>query len=122
MIRKLTSIFASLLALSFILLSVTALASAKKPNIMLIMVDDMGWSDLGSFGSEIGTPHLDALAQRGTKFTNFHTSVSCSPTRSMLLSGTDNHLASLRCHQLKGFACKSSICSFTKLVYAIFTE
>jgi arylsulfatase len=95
MIRKRTTIPATLLALSFLLLSVTALASAKKPNIMLIMVDDMGWSDLGSFGSEIGTPHLDALAQRGTKFTNFHTSVSCSPTRSMLLSGTDNHLAGL---------------------------
>ena len=95
MIHKLTSIRTILLALSFMLLSVTALASAKRPNIMLIMVDDMGWSDLGSFGSEIGTPHLDALAQRGTKFTNFHTSVSCSPTRSMLLSGTDNHLAGL---------------------------
>ena len=95
MIRKLTPTPAMLLALFFLFLSGTVLASAKKPNILLIMVDDMGWSDLGSFGSEIETPHLDALAQRGTKFTNFHTSVSCSPTRSMLLSGTDNHLAGL---------------------------
>ncbi len=86
-----TAIFAVL----FLLLSGASLADTQKPNILLIMADDMGWSDLGSFGSEIETPHLDALAQRGVKFTNFHTSVSCSPTRSMLLSGTDNHLAGL---------------------------
>ena len=59
------------------------------------MADDMGWSDLGSFGGEIETPNLDALARRGVKFTDFHVSVSCSPTRSMHLSGTDNHLAGL---------------------------
>jgi arylsulfatase len=59
------------------------------------MVDDMGWTDIGSFGSEIGTPNLDDLAQRGVVFTDFHVSVSCSPTRSMLMSGTDNHLAGL---------------------------
>ena len=52
--------------------------------------DDMGWTDLGSFGSEIKTPHLDELAQRGVKFTDFHTSVSCSPARSMLLTATSN--------------------------------
>ena len=67
----------------------------KRPNILLVMVDDMGWSDLGSFGSEIDTPNLDALADQGVKFTSFYASVSCSPTRSMLLSGTDNHLAGL---------------------------
>ncbi len=59
------------------------------------MADDMGWTDIGSFGSEIDTPHLDALAKQGVTFTDFHVSVSCSPTRSMLLSGTDNHLAGL---------------------------
>ena len=59
------------------------------------MADDMGWTDIGSFGSEIETPHLDALAQQGATFTDFHVSVSCSPTRSMLLSGTDNHIAGL---------------------------
>jgi arylsulfatase len=59
------------------------------------MVDDMGWTDMGSYGSEIDTPHLDTLAQRGVKFSNFYASVSCSPTRAMLLSGTDNHLAGL---------------------------
>ena len=70
-------------------------SAAKRPNILLVMADDMGWTDLGSFGSEIETPNLDALAQRGVKFTDFYTSVSCSPTRSMLLSGTDNHIAGL---------------------------
>lgn len=72
-----------------------AVSADKKPNILLVMADDMGWTDIGSFGSEIGTPHLDALAKQGVKFTDFHVSVSCSPTRSMLLSGTDNHLAGL---------------------------
>ncbi|MEP1471611.1 MAG: arylsulfatase [Halieaceae bacterium] len=67
----------------------------NKPNILLIMVDDMGWTDVGAFGSEISTPNIDALSRRGTLFTDFHVSVSCSPTRSMLLSGTDNHLAGL---------------------------
>ena len=69
--------------------------SDDAPNILLVMVDDMGWTDLGSFGSEIETPNLDTLAQRGVKFSNFYTSVSSSPTRSMLLSGTDNHIAGL---------------------------
>jgi len=67
----------------------------RRPNILLVMVDDMGWTDIGSFGSEIDTPNLDALAERGVKFTDFHVSVSCSPTRAMLLSGTDNHVAGL---------------------------
>ena len=67
----------------------------EQPNILLVVVDDMGWTDIGSFGSEIDTPHLDALAERGVMFTDFHVSVSCSPTRSMLLSGTDNHIAGL---------------------------
>ncbi len=71
------------------------LLALERPNILLVMADDMGWTDLGAFGSEIDTPNLDALAQRGVTFTDFHTSVSCSPTRSMLLSGTDNHIAGL---------------------------
>jgi len=70
-------------------------AADQRPNILLVVADDLGWSDLGSFGSEIETPNLDALAERGVKFTAFYTSVSCSPTRSMLLSGTDNHIAGL---------------------------
>lgn len=58
---------------------------------MLILADDMGFSNIGAFGSEIRTPNLDSLAQNGTRFTNFYTHASCSPTRSMLLSGVDTH-------------------------------
>ncbi|MCK4839238.1 MAG: sulfatase-like hydrolase/transferase, partial [Desulfobulbaceae bacterium] len=73
----------------------SSLLSAKenRPNILLILVDDMGYSDIAPFGGEVQTPALDSLAKSGIRFTDFHTSVSCSPTRSMLLSGTDNHLA-----------------------------
>lgn len=67
----------------------------SQPNILLIVADDLGWSDLGSFGGEITTPNLDALAYSGIRLTNFHTAPTCSPTRSMLLTGTDNHLAGL---------------------------
>ena len=74
---------------------IQAQATDKNPNILLVMVDDMGWTDLGRYGGEIETPHLDTLARRGVAFSNFYTSVSCSPTRSMLLSGTDNHIAGL---------------------------
>ena len=67
----------------------------QRPNIVLIVADDLGYTDLGSFGGEIPTPHLDGLARAGTRMINFHTSVSCAPTRAMLLSGTDNHLAGM---------------------------
>ena len=76
-------------------LSESASEETKKPNILLVVADDMGWTDLGCYGSKINTPNLDRLAQQGIQFTDFHTSVSCSPTRSMLLTGTDNHLAGL---------------------------
>ena len=63
----------------------------KRPNIVIILGDDMGFSDMGMFGSEIRTPNLDGLAQHGVRFTNFYTCASCSPTRSVLLSGVDTH-------------------------------
>ena len=68
----------------------TSSASAR-PNIVVLVADDWGFSDLGAFGGEIATPHLDALAKRGMRFSNFHVAASCSPTRSMLLTGVDNH-------------------------------
>ena len=67
----------------------------KRPNIVVILADDMGYSDMGMFGSEIKTPNLDALALSGTRFTNFYTHASCSPSRSMFLSGVDTHLNGL---------------------------
>ena len=63
----------------------------RRPNIVVILGDDLGYADMGSFGSEIRTPNLDSLAQEGVRFTNFYTHASCSPTRAMLLSGVDTH-------------------------------
>jgi arylsulfatase A-like enzyme len=67
----------------------------KRPNILLILADDMGYSDLGSFGSEISTPNLDGLAASGVRMTNFYAAAACSPTRTMLLSGADSHRAGM---------------------------
>ena len=67
----------------------------KRPNFLLIVADDLGYSDLGSYGGEINTPVLDQLAQEGARYTDFYVSPTCSVTRSMLLTGTDNHIAGL---------------------------
>ena len=66
-----------------------------RPNILLIIADDLGYSDLGVFGGEISTPNLDALAGAGRMLTNFHVAPTCSPTRAMLMSGADAHRAGL---------------------------
>jgi len=66
-----------------------------RPNILLIVADDLGYSDIGSFGGEIATPTLDKLAKESLQLTNFHVLPSCSPTRSVLMSGMDNHQAGL---------------------------
>ena len=73
----------------------TSMQSIKKPNILLIVVDDLGYTDIGAFGSEIKTPNLDALAKAGMTLTNYYVAPTCSPTRAMLLSGVDNHLAGM---------------------------
>lgn len=67
-------------------------ADPPRPNIVVLLADDWGFTDVGAYGSEIATPHLDELAARGVRFSNFHVSASCSPTRAMLLTGVDNHL------------------------------
>ena len=69
--------------------------TATRPNVLLIVADDLGYSDIGSFGGEIETPALDQLAEEGLRLSNFHVLPSCSPTRSVLLSGTDNHVAGI---------------------------
>jgi arylsulfatase len=70
-------------------------SGGERPNIMLVVIDDMGYSDIGPFGAEIRTPNLDRLAASGVKFTDFYVGPACSPTRSMLMSGTDNHVAGM---------------------------
>ena len=69
--------------------------STDKPNIILIMVDDMGYSDIGCFGSEIPTPNLDRLAQSGIRYTNFYTTARSCPTRASLLTGLYQHDAGI---------------------------
>ena len=65
--------------------------SLKRPNIVLILADDLGYTDISPFGSEINTPNIARLAQEGLSFTNYHTAGSCAPARAMLLTGVDSH-------------------------------
>jgi arylsulfatase len=97
----------------FLLLIITSInkpvnAQLKKnsrPNILLIVADDLGYTDLGCYGGDIKTPNIDLLAGKGLLFTNFHTAPLCAPTRSMLLSGNDNHVAGMgSMFSLKGTA------------------
>jgi arylsulfatase len=89
------------LSAAFIAAALAAPAAAvaadapRRPNIVVILGDDLGFADLGAYGSEIRTPAIDALAKQGVRFTNFYTHASSSPTRSMLLTGVDTHLNGL---------------------------
>jgi len=74
---------------------VAAERQGARPNIVIIMSDDMGWSDIGCYGSEINTPHLDALAKNGLRFTQFYNSARCCPTRASLLTGLYPHQAGI---------------------------
>lgn len=88
-------------ALATLLLSALPAAAAqaapapKRPNFLVIVADDMGYSDIGAFGGEIDTPNLDKLALSGLRLTEFHTAPACSPTRAMLLTGSDSHRVGL---------------------------
>lgn len=64
---------------------------AHAPAIVFLVLDDVGFADLGCYGSEIDTPNLDRLAANGLRFTNFHTTAMCSPTRACLLTGRNAH-------------------------------
>ena len=67
----------------------------SSPNILLVIVDDLGYSDLGCYGSEIDTKNIDALAEEGIQFTRFYASPNCSPSRAMLMTGMDHHQAGI---------------------------
>jgi len=84
---------------------VSAQTADSRPNILLIVADDLGYADLGAYGSDIATPNIDALAARGILFTQFHTAPLCALTRAMLLSGNNNHVAGMaRQRRLAGVA------------------
>ena len=88
MFLRLASGFAAALVLA-------SIATADKPNIIYIMSDDMGFSDIGCYGSEIETPHLDSLAENGLRFTQFYNTARCCPTRASLLTGLYPHQAGI---------------------------
>ena len=67
----------------------------SRPNVIIVMADDMGWSDIGCYGSEIETPNLDLLAKNGLRFTQFYNTGRCCPTRASLLTGTYPHQAGI---------------------------
>lgn len=91
--RKLLAGSAAVAALSAPALSWAA--SKRPPNIVIILADDLGFSDLGCYGSEIPTPNIDALAGQGIRFTQFYNCAFCSPSRAALLTGTYPHQAGL---------------------------
>jgi arylsulfatase A-like enzyme len=72
-----------------------AAAQGNRPNVLLIVGDDFGWSDIGAFGSQISTPNLDALAKDGKILTNYHTIPVCSPARDSLITGVDHHIGGI---------------------------
>lgn len=77
------------------LFSCTPDKQSDQPNILLIVADDLGYADLGCFGGDIKTPNIDRLASHGLRFSRFHTGPSCAPTRAMLLTGQNNHVAGI---------------------------
>lgn len=89
--QRLTGIITS----CFIITTASLTADESKPDIIVIMADDMGYSDLGCMGSEIRTPHLDSLAKNGLLFTRFYNSMRCVPTRASILTGLYHHQAGI---------------------------
>ncbi|KAF7913742.1 uncharacterized protein EAF01_000148 [Botrytis porri] len=71
------------------------MSSPKRPNFLVIVADDLGFSDLSCFGGEISTPNIDKIAQARIRYTDFHAAAACSPSRAMIVTGTDHHIAGL---------------------------
>src|SRR6476620_1176730 len=68
-------------------------AEEKRPNVVVILADDMGYSDIGCYGGEIRTPNIDRLASEGVRFTQMYNTARCCPTRAALLTGLYSHQA-----------------------------
>lgn len=96
-------ITASLLTVAASRQVIAAAASAdSRPNILLIIADDLGYADLGAYGGDIDTPNIDSLAQQGMMFSRYHTAPMCAPTRAMLYSGNNNHIAGMASQGVEG--------------------
>jgi arylsulfatase A-like enzyme len=93
-------------------LSASAVYAAERPNIMVILTDDSGYTDLGCYGGEIDTPNLDRLARNGLRFSNFYTNGRCSPTRASLLTGRDSAHAGFAAGTLGGWRRESPLPSY----------
>ncbi|WP_375170536.1 arylsulfatase [Marinobacter sp.] len=93
--NQIQQLFFSAAAVACLLVSMPINAASSAPNILLLVADDLGYSDLGVFGSEISTPNIDALVEKGRVMTDFYSAPSCSPTRAMLLTGNDQHMSGL---------------------------
>ncbi|HKA31410.1 MAG TPA: sulfatase-like hydrolase/transferase, partial [Candidatus Binatia bacterium] len=74
---------------------VPARAPAGAPNVVMIVLDDVGFAQIGCFGSDIDTPCFDRLAADGLRYRNFHTTAMCSPTRACLLTGRNHHTCAM---------------------------
>lgn len=83
------------ISLTLLLCAAATGAEPKRPNVVIVLVDDMGWSDFGCYGSEIPTPNIDALAKDGLRYTQFYNTARCSPTRASLLTGLYPHQAGM---------------------------
>lgn len=78
---------ATRMALVMMLVGWSGAGAAEQPNLLVILADDLGWSDIGCHGGEIPTPHIDRLAKNGVRVANFYNTARCWPTRSSLLAG-----------------------------------
>jgi len=94
-----------LLAASWIGTGVSGIKQTNQPNIILMMADDMGYSDLGCMGSEISTPNIDKLARNGLLVTDFYNAGRCCPTRASLLTALSS-AEPFHCHQRRYFQCR----------------
>jgi arylsulfatase len=88
-------VFALLLIASYCCFANAAESNEPRPNVVIILIDDMGWSDLGCYGSEVPTPNIDRLAEEGVRFTQFYNTARCSPTRASLITGLYPHQAGM---------------------------
>ena len=108
----------------FLIIVACSDSEKKKKNFIIILADDLGYSDIGSFGSEINTPNIDLLAEDGIIMTNFHTSPICAPSRAMLLSGNDNHVAGIgiQAYQSKKFGYEGRLSERVDIIPEVLKE